>query len=73
MSSYVDALLHERFKCKVARQWDRVREIDRQLTTFGIAVADASESTEIGDEIEIATAVVPEKAVRPRGRPRQAR
>jgi len=61
---YVAALLHEREGLVAAKKWDRVRQVDAELAKFNIAVDDGP---------ELAVEGAPEKAVKPRGRPRKAR
>lgn len=79
-SGYVKALLHEREGYRMARMWDRMRQVDAELARFGIAVEDEPETTvdprrhrgihAVEDDTpEAAVERPPEK--RPRGRPRK--
>lgn len=57
----VPALLRERDGYRQARRWDRMRQVDAVLATYGVVVDDGPEA---------AVEVPVERAVRPRGRSR---
>lgn len=59
---YVAALLHERAGYKKAGLKDRLKAVDAELARLGVTADDAPET---------AVNAAPEKAVRPRGRPRK--